>query len=354
MKTAKEFFAGLYCHSPVPVIVFGEDGIQPICTAGPLEALMKRLFLNSTDLLFPPELWRAAPGCLDSFIGFTVSKKFFAATLLFSSIAYPYNGEVYLVVTVLEDRGPEHDEKGLYKILQNCRGKLNTYLDMIYGHAELLGAKHRSFGPISTGVRRIMRMSDHLERLLEGDDPEHYQVPIDAGAFTANCIAAAKEILPDAAITVEPYDEKMFVSIMPENTELVLTAMLSNGLRYCKSEVVVRVSRREDGKVLITVQDDGAGMVDPDRLSEWGYRVADSQGVEGLGFSLVVARKLLARQGATLEYERKGAHTLFHIIMDEVKDPRIGRLAEWKPESQLNRLSQMRIELSDYYDQTEE
>lgn len=353
MSGAKEFFAGLYQESPKPVLVLDEKE-RLIYSSKAAELLAARLGIKQMEEIPTPAVLREGKRCLRYYRGASVPELISDYSLLFFLTPYPYNEDLYLVVTVEEKNTTGANDQDVLHVLRNSQGKLNSYLNGIYAQAQILGLDSREGRALGDDVRRILRLSNHLYQLLDREDVHHYMVPVNAGRFAANCVATANDIDSNAQILMRPFESDIFVRMMPEEAELVLSTLISNAMRFRRSLAMVSVTRR-DGRVYITVTDDGPGVQDPELLFTWGYRTPDKYGMKGLGTGLVMAKKLLELQGASLEYERAGNETMFHMIMNEEPISANGRLAEWHPETLENSLSQMQIELSDYVrEETEE
>lgn len=346
MSTAKGFFAGLYQDAPKPVLVFNEKE-ELVYANSRAELLVTRLGIRDIGELLTPAVQREAKRCRMYCRGASVSDRLGDHALSFFLTPYPYEEQFHTVIHAEEKHGEAPDHQDMMRVLRNCQGKLNGYLNGIYGRAQIIGLETREGGGLGDEVRRILRMANHLYQLLDRGDHYEYLAPVDVGRFVANCVATANEIDPTAQFLVDPYERELYVRMMPEEMELVLSTLLSNAMRFRRSMAAVSVSC-EGGKVYITVRDDGPGVGDPEQLFTWGYRAPDKYGMVGLGSGLVMAQKLLRLQGAELHYERMEGETRFRIVMNEEKIPASGRLAEWYPESLENSLTQMQIELSDY------
>ncbi len=346
MTTAKDFFAGLYQEAPKPVMIYSEKE-ELIFANEPVQILLNRLNKKEPSALLSLLVWKEIRRCLKYYRGTAVTERVGDYCITLYLTPYPYEDQLYIVISVEESPNSIPDWQSLLHILRNSQGKLNSYLNGIYGQAQMLGLESKEGKELGEDVRRILRMANHLYQLLDRQGTYEYTVPVDVGSFTANCVKTANEIEPEAQIKMVPFERDLYVQMMPEETELVLSTLLSNALRFRNRMTLVSVTRRGE-QVCITVRDDGRGVESPNMLFSWGYRTADKNGVLGLGFSLVMAKKLLELQGGTLVYEREGDHTCFHIILNAQELPAAGRLAEWQPETTENSLSQMRIELSDY------
>lgn len=347
MTAPAVFFEKLYKTSPVPVAIFKDCSL--LCTAGPEPDLLGRLeFERALDLL-PSRFYSEMENCAGNMAIRTFRWDLLNRKTVFYMTPYLYNEQVYVVAAIYEEKPePEFDWIQVRRLLHTCYGALNRHLDQVYGCAELSGLGSEDYKILGDNVRQIMRMANHIHRLMGGEPVEFYTIPVEMGSFVESNVRAFKEIYPEANIEVESWGPLAYVRIMPDDMEQVFSSLLSNGVRFCTSKVTVQVFL-EQGTVHLIVKDDGRGIIDPSRLKEWGFAAPDSRGRTGLGSSLVLAKKLLSRWGATLEYERSGNETLFHIRMQSVDPPRHGQLLEWRAEKQEDMLSRMRVETSDLY-----
>jgi signal transduction histidine kinase len=85
----------------------------------------------------------------------------------------------------------------------------------------------------------------------------------------------------------------------------VIVNLLTNAYRYGGSEVRLTATR-DDGRVRLTVTDDGAGVGEEllPHLFEPFTRGRASRDVEGSGLGLAITRGLTEAQGGRLWYER--------------------------------------------------
>ncbi len=340
----KDHFAALYGDATQPVFVF-EKGGEPIYHNGAAANLAARLRLGEGEELLTNAVRAEWKNCLRYQRGASVPVWMEEEQLVLFLLPQEYQGETFLVLRS-EERSALPEQQAVARILQNSRSKLNGYLNGIYGVAQRLGLSSQEGARLGEEVRHIMRMSEHLARLLETDDNTDYLAPVDAGLFLAGFARSFMELHPDRQVMVMPCEPNLYVRMMPENMEMALANLLSNAARFGNGQILLRAEKRE-GQILLSVMNDGPAPCEPDRLFEWGYRTMDAKGARGLGYSLPMIRKLLALQGADLFYEREEGLTSFTIAMEAIELPEGGHLAEWHPEPTTNSLSQLRIELSD-------
>jgi signal transduction histidine kinase len=79
-----------------------------------------------------------------------------------------------------------------------------------------------------------------------------------------------------------------------------LSPVVDNALRFARSEVVVR-AQREEGQIVVTVEDDGPGMTGEvaARAFEPGFRGTPEDGHAGAGLGLALVRRLVVAAGGT-------------------------------------------------------
>lgn len=342
MQNAKEFFASLFGGAKQPVFVYTAQGLPIFCNrsaAGLLtrwkmtEAQVYTVFSADARVCLREQAGRAVGACFDR-----------EAVDLYLT-PYFYNEETWLVARV-EQTAVSGLEQDLMRVLRNSGAKMNSYLNGIYGTAQRLGLQTEEGARLGRDVHQLLRMKNHLYQLLDRTGIKEYLVPIELGSFMQEYVRSVLELKPDLPIRVADVPADLFVRIMPEDMELVLSVLISNACRFGEGEIVLSAERKE-GSICLTVADNGPGVADPSRLFEWGYRTADRKGVSGLGFSLAMARQLLVNQGAALEYARVGAQTCFTVALEPSDLPAGSVLAEWSAEPLENSLSQLRIELSD-------
>ncbi len=342
MRTAEDFFASLYSGAMQPVLVYAEAGV-PVFGNQAASVLLKRCMLEKEALF--ARIATDAEICLKEQRGRAVCLGIQQEAVDLYLIPYFYEEKPYLVVRA-EEASAKGMQKDLLRVLRNSGAKMNSYLNGIYGTAQRLGLDTEEGERLGRDVHHLLRMKNHLYQLLDRGGTKDYLVPMDLEPFVREYIRSVEEIKPDLQIRVGNIPPELFVRMMPEDIELVLSVLISNACRFGEGEILLSAERRE-GDICLSVWDNGPGLQDPSRLFEWGYRTADRNGVSGLGFSLAMAKQLLQSQGARLEYARVGEQTCFTLVMEPSDLPTGSVLAEWVAEPLSNSLSQLRIELSD-------
>ncbi len=151
-----------------------------------------------------------------------------------------------------------------------------------------------------SGLARMQRLCDQLLTLGEAGSTAPEPV-VALGEALAPLIpewsdqAGARAI--DLSVTIEP---AAWVQVPQTTIQIAVRNLVDNAIRYAAPAGHVSVSAvaAESGLVL-TVDDDGPGIVDPDAVLEPFHREV-GQEIPGAGLGLAITRQVLARAGGTL------------------------------------------------------
>lgn len=344
MGTAKEQFSGFYSSATQPVFVFDEQG-QPIYRNEAATMMMARLHLASETELRTATVEREWAQCAKYIRGASAMVRFGDEVLVLHILPQYCQSELYMVIRS-EERMMMPEEQKMMALVQTSGSKLRSYLNSIYGVAQLIGKDEGRGYELADAVRRILRMNNHFYQLMDGSADHRYLVPMNISRFIGSFGRTVSEVNPDIPLYIMPTSPDLYVAVMPEDLELVLSNLISNAYRFGAARIALR-AERVGKRIDLTVTDDGVGVKEPDRLFEWGYRTRDVKGEMGLGYALAVVKKLLEQQGAVITHSRENGLTCFTVSFEEITVSPGTRLAEWKPEPMENSLSQLRVELSD-------
>jgi two-component system OmpR family sensor kinase/two-component system sensor histidine kinase BaeS len=118
------------------------------------------------------------------------------------------------------------------------------------------------------------------------------------------------------SITVDAPADLPLVEIDPGRMHQVLANLLNNALRYSPAggRIALRCER-DDGKALISIQDDGPGIPETDlqKIFDRFYKSADSG---GMGLGLAIAKHLVSAHGGSIWAENAPERgTIMHISL---------------------------------------
>ena len=211
------------------------------------------------------------------------------------------------------------------EFVANVSHELRTPLSLIKSATETLidGAKDdpaamaRFLEIIDRHANRLTLLIDDL-LLLSSLDSGFMRLQLQAVSLRS----AVRDVLDDhrakasaRGITLEdavPSD--LGAQADPDRLRQVLSNLVDNAIKYGKSSGSVRVSalRRPDGRVEVSVQDDGPGIPDEakDRIFERFYRVDKARSREqgGTGLGLAIVKHVVQAHGGEVKVESSLGH----------------------------------------------
>jgi two-component system, OmpR family, sensor kinase len=117
----------------------------------------------------------------------------------------------------------------------------------------------------------------------------------DAAAVAAEAVEACAGLAEaeGIAVSLEPPARPLRLGLESELAARILQPLIENGCRYGRSRVTVSVGR-DNGDVRYVVEDDGPGVGEDERerIFDPGVRGAASNGGDGAGLGLALARRL--------------------------------------------------------------
>jgi signal transduction histidine kinase len=190
--------------------------------------------------------------------------------------------------------------------------ELRTPLAQIRAETELALARERPVSELHEALEGVLRYTDRMTSVVntlmaaaESQADPHVGT-IDAREAAEAAIAACADSASEhgVALTPEAGGEPIEVDADPELTVALLVPLITNAIRYGRSNVRVAVSR--DGEqVAFRISDDGPGL-EPDELDsvfEPGVRGRAANGEPGAGLGLTLARRLARVAGGDVVVE---------------------------------------------------
>lgn len=214
------------------------------------------------------------------------------------------------------------------EFIANASHELRTPIFSLGGFVELLEEEVNDPDPVARAefVRTMREQVDRLTKLttdlldlskLDADAMNVRRLAIhvdELGRFVAGEFVPAAE-RHEARIDTEGLEDAGRAWGDPDRITQILRILVANALTHTPPGTEVRMrSRREDGRVVIGVADDGPGL-DPgttERVFERFY-TGDEAGGSGLG--LAIAQELAQRMGGSLEVASVARPTEFELIL---------------------------------------
>jgi signal transduction histidine kinase len=211
--------------------------------------------------------------------------------------------------------------------------ELRSPLTSVQGFAELLMLEREQLTPAQADtVEIILDNTRHLVRLLNDlldlarSDAGRLTikpVPTEVAPLVAEAVRTMRGQTESAEqVLREEIDDglpRMWVD--PDRIRQILLNLLTNAHEYCPERASIRVSARAiDGKVEISVKDDGPG-IPPEQLEHIFERFTRgdaglTQRVGGTGLGLAISKSLVELHGGTIDAESvPGEGSTFKILL---------------------------------------
>ena len=130
---------------------------------------------------------------------------------------------------------------------------------------------------------------------------------INVDELVTGLVAAAAHLRPDLNIChQQDCPERLQIWGDPLWLERALRNVINNGMRFARAQLLIRVARGADGAVIITIDDDGDGLLNPDVDLFTPFAKLHSKSPAGssqevnLGLGLAIAAQVMAWHGGTL------------------------------------------------------
>lgn len=216
----------------------------------------------------------------------------------------------------------------------NVSHELKTPLTAISGYAELIengmvsgDDSVRFAGEIRKNSTRLLSLINDIINLSELDDGVKLNLEkMDLYEAAKNCIKNLKVAADKNDIKLMLLGTTAYINADRSMMDEVLYNLCDNAIRYNNKggNVIVDVSNTLDGKVKLTVKDNGIGIgkEHQERIFERFYRVDKSRSREsgGTGLGLAIVKHILTSHGAQLELASEpGKGTSITVTFDAAK-----------------------------------
>lgn len=199
----------------------------------------------------------------------------------------------------------------------NVSHELKTPLTAISGYAELIengmvsgDDSVRFAGEIRKNSTRLLSLINDIINLSELDDGVKLNLErMDLYEAAKNCVKNLEVAAAKNNVKLMLLGTSSYINADKAMMDEVLYNLCDNAIRYNNKDkggnVIVDVSNTLDGKVKLTVKDDGIGIgkEHQERIFERFYRVDKSRSREsgGTGLGLAIVKHILTSHGAQLE-----------------------------------------------------
>ncbi|MEA2264548.1 MAG: hypothetical protein QOE27_131 [Solirubrobacteraceae bacterium] len=201
--------------------------------------------------------------------------------------------------------------------------ELRTPLARIVGEVELLQRRERPAAErresYASVARSAQQMSDILETLMA---VARGQAGLESGRSDVGDLLgvlhdrwARDPDRPRVRLEVTPIPEgRLLAGVDREVLERILAPLLDNARRYARSRVHLGAAA-EDGRIVVTVADDGPGIPDEarERIFQPGARADQRNGHGGAGLGLALSRRLARAVGGDVTASRFAGGAMLRV-----------------------------------------
>jgi two-component system sensor histidine kinase PrrB len=175
---------------------------------------------------------------------------------------------------------------------------MRANLDAVRRNPTMAEAERRAvLDDIAREQEDLVAVLDALQALARGDAAAALpREPVDMADVADAAVEAARRRHPDAAVKLIAGEGEHRVTGWPDGLRLLVDNLVENAVRHGGSHVDVRLDRRQDHSLLLTVDDDGPGIPEADRgrVFERFVRGGNSTSPgSGLGLALVAQQAQL-------------------------------------------------------------
>jgi signal transduction histidine kinase len=191
--------------------------------------------------------------------------------------------------------------EGERRFLADASHELRTPVTALRGNIEYAvrhGADEEVLADLHGDAVRLARLVDNLLVL----EREGGAVPASSRVAIVPLVAAVAAEYPE--VVVDDRAGKL-VAVAGDADALAraLRNLIENGLGHGRGTVSVTIAG-ENGRVRVTVCDEGPGVADPDRAFERFWRGPDAGAQAGSGLGLSIVAAIVARHGGTIAADR--------------------------------------------------
>jgi two-component system, sensor histidine kinase and response regulator len=223
----------------------------------------------------------------------------------------------------------EAEQRQREEFISMVAHELAQPLTNISTSAQMLGreklpeeVKERARGTIVAETRRLNRLVQDLldaTRLAAG----HFQVnpaPCDLAEVLREQVQLTQTASTEHRFELDLHEQTLITVCDRDRIAQVLSNILSNAVKYTPGGAVRTVLRREDGRAVIRIADEGPG-IPPDRLDaifQPNVRLVGAGGpnTNGSGLGLYIARGIMEKHGGRIWAENaEGGGAVFTIVL---------------------------------------
>ena len=223
--------------------------------------------------------------------------------------------------------------------------ELRTPINAILGYSTLL--LENIYGPLNEkqaeGITRTHKAAKHLLELvndvldlskIEAGKIELRPQPVVFPALVDDLFVTVRPLADQfgSDLTLDHPEDQVRIVSDPRRIRQILLNLLSNAIKFGGGKPIrVATTPRDDGGIVVEVNDRGAGIApeDQDKIFQEFVQLGRTQLQEGTGLGLPISRRLAEMLQGTLEVESKvGEGSIFRLSLPATIDARTSRALE--------------------------
>jgi len=200
-------------------------------------------------------------------------------------------------------------------------GAIRLVLDEIPG--KIVEEQRDVLATAMESVKRLSRLVNSLLNIskIESGILELQKTVVNICELIKDTVSDYKNLARQKALSLdcEVPEYSVDICLDPDKTREVLINLISNSIKFTPEGGWVKVScTKQDGEVLVSVQDSGVGIAKEDipklfdKFTQFGRKT--HPGEEGTGLGLAIAKKLVEMHGGKIEVESEVNHGTTFII----------------------------------------
>lgn len=204
------------------------------------------------------------------------------------------------------------------RFVADAAHELRTPLTLMRTNLDLALRRQRSREELTTTLfelrEEVLRLSQLSSRLLDLATVPRAHEPGDLAELAAQAAESARGEAEQRGLSLTVRGESAPVTMDAEAIRAALDNLLSNALKYARSEVALRVEAGPEA-IVVRVVDDGPGIAESERelVFEPFHRAPDAQPGAGLGLAIVRATARAHRGRAYVAERARGAELVLEL-----------------------------------------
>lgn len=222
-----------------------------------------------------------------------------------------FNHAADSIAVSMEER--RRSEAMMRQFVADAGHQLRTPLTVILGYVDILGARSSDADPKIMHVFDVMhiegqRMRRLIDQLLTLARMDREEEPRDERVLMSSMVESLRDEFafrldpPDVHVVIE---DDAAISANADELYEALYNVLDNAVKYGAGAPIDVILRRTGGDIAIVIQDRGPGIPpsERERIFDRFYRGKSSEGLEGTGLGMTIARRGIERANGTISIE---------------------------------------------------